>query len=270
MKTTKFLASLLMIIACFLLETTSAFASHELPTNISENTTTIYINNNTFAISRTETQEFETFFDSLAEKLTDVQVSEYDNVIEKHFTSNVNTMYEKVLNFIKDNSTNNSNTYLNVSEEFVEEYKKTYNLGNNTLLIVTPTYFIIDVLTDVSDKNINRETASKSGTTKQTGYGLLGNKLFDLSVTCTFYYDGSSAWYKSGFDYYYTRGILSLWQVSNWRGWKESNGTSYNAYCAGNFHFGLEYDGIGLVIQDVYCKNIITCSKSGTLISSYE
>ena len=99
-------------------------------------------------------------------------------------------------------------------------------------------------------------------------YGLVGNKLFTLTVECTFNYNGSSAWYKSGFDYYYTKGFLSIWQVSNWKGWKEASGSSYKAYCSGNFHFGLEYEGNGLVIQDFYCKNTLTCSKDGKITTS--
>ena len=93
-------------------------------------------------------------------------------------------------------------------------------------------------------------------------------KIFSLTVECKFYYNGSKAWYKSGFDYYYTKGAITLWQVSNWKGWKEKSGTSYKAYCSGNFHWGVEYDGNGLVIQDIYCKNTVTCSKSGTITKS--
>ena len=61
---------------------------------------------------------------------------------------------------------------------------------------------------------------------------------------------------------------LSVWQVSNWKGWKEASGTSYKAYCSGNFHWGIEYGGTGIVIQDYYCKNTLTCSKNGTITKS--
>lgn len=52
------------------------------------------------------------------------------------------------------------------------------------------------------------------------------------------------------------------------KGWREKSGTSYKAYCSGNFHIGLEYKGVGIIVQDLYCKNTITCNKKGSISKS--
>ena len=84
-------------------------------------------------------------------------------------------------------------------------------------------------------------------------------------MDCNFYYNGKKAWYKSGFDAWYTRDALSVWQVSNWKKKKEQNGKSYTAWCAGNFHMGLEVKGVGVVLDDKYIKHKITCNKKGKI-----
>ena len=40
------------------------------------------------------------------------------------------------------------------------------------------------------------------------------------------------------------------------------------ANCSGNFHFGVEYEGNGLIIQELYCKNSLTCTKDGSIIKN--
>lgn len=177
-----------------------------------------------------------------------------------------------VLDIIDGKQAGEKTLRLKTSSAFRTDYEEVFTINDRTTLTVTPTYVVVSIL-DTRDNpdvavNATKATSSKSGTCTKTYYGLVGNKLFTLTVECTFYYNGSSAWYKSGFDYYYTKGVLSIWQVSNWKGWKEASGTSYKAYCSGNFHFGLEYEGNGLVIQDFYCKNTLTCSKDGKITTS--
>jgi len=58
-----------------------------------------------------------------------------------------------------------------------------------------------------------------------------------------------------------------LWQVSNWKYGTESveNGAYTRAYARGNFHYGLEYEGNGLVIQDIYEDVRVSVTKDGTV-----
>ena len=107
------------------------------------------------------------------------------------------------------------------------------------------------------------------GSATKEYYSAAGVNIFTISVSSTFSYNGTKASYYSGFDAYYTRGFLSIWQVSNWVSGKETVGYSYSAYAKGNFHFGLEVNGVGIVIQDFYIKHTVTCSKDGVISRSY-
>lgn len=107
------------------------------------------------------------------------------------------------------------------------------------------------------------------GSATKEYYSAAGVNIFTISVSSTFSYNGTKASYYSGFDAYYTRGFLSIWQVSNWVSGKEAVGYSYSAYAKGNFHFGLEVNGVGIVIQDFYIKHTVTCTKDGVISRSY-
>lgn len=221
-------------------------------------------------IENSELNEYIDYGNNLATLLKNANEKDYDKIIECFCSSNTNPVFENALKIISDPNNKNKILYIN-SEKINENYILNYNIGNNKLLIITPTNIIIDELSIVEDSNKISNyatTKSKSGISSRTYYGLVGNKLFSIAVKCTFNYNGTKAWYKSGFDYYYTKGTLSVWQVSNWRGWKEASGTSYKAYCSGNFHWGVEYNGNGLVIQDYYCKNTLTCDKKGNISRS--
>ena len=195
-----------------------------------------------------------------------------DKVIETFCESHSNPVFERINGVIAESNRDGKGIYLKTTADFDKEYEKTFAIDDKRTLFITPTYIMLDVLT-VDEKSsdlsaLKAGTSSASGTCSKTYYGTNGNKLFSLTVECSFYYNGSKAWYKSGFDYYYSKGSLSVWQVSNLKGWKEASGTSYKAYCSGNFHWGIEYGGTGLVIQDYYCKNTLTCSKNGTITKS--
>lgn len=233
----------------------------------SENNLTTLNLDEEIQIDNSNYEEYEKFGEVLANSLKSAESAEYDGIIKRYCESNTNPVFEDVLEVLTDNKDNNT-VYLKSSEKFNDRYELVYDIGDNQQLVITPSSIIVDTLA-VSDDGLSRATTkSKTGTSSKTYYSVIGNKIFSLTVECKFYYNGSKAWYKSGFDYYYTKGAITLWQVSNWKGWKEKSGTSYKAYCSGNFHWGVEYDGNGLVIQDIYCKNTVTCSKSGTITKS--
>lgn len=97
---------------------------------------------------------------------------------------------------------------------------------------------------------------------------LLGQEIYRITQEAQFTYTGSSV---SGnySDGYYEKGFLSIWQVSDFEDSKEStiNGSAV-VKSAANFHYGLEINGIGLVIQDNYCWVDVRCTKSGS-VSGY-
>ncbi len=183
----------------------------------SENNLTTLNLDEEIQIDNSNYEEYEKFGEVLANSL---KSAEYDGIIKRYCESNTNPVFEDVLEVLTDNKDNNT-VYLKSSEKFNDRYELVYDIGDNQQLVITPSSIIVDTLT-VSDDGLSRATTkSKTGTSSKTYYSVIGNKIFSLTVECKFYYNGSKAWYKSGFDYYYTKGAITLWQVSNWKGWKE-------------------------------------------------
>lgn len=270
-KISRSIALMLAFVMCLSLGVTPVLAADVLANKeiMAVETNTVLVNEAMLEINQADIVEYVAFSDSLADKLKVAESEDYDSVIQEYFASNANPVFESVLEVIDNNTSAESILYLNVPSEFIEKYEETYEIDDNTMLIVTPTYIVIDTLTTANTSDSLASTAaaaatsSTSGVSSKTYYGLLGNKLFSLAVECGFYYDGSSAWYKDGFDYYYSKGTLSFWKVTNWKGWKEKSGTSYKAYCAGNFSWGVKYQDNELIFQDIYCKNTVSCTKDG-------
>lgn len=271
MKIKRTVSILLATILC-LSSGVTAFASDGGEDTQTASTQTVIIDEKTMDISSSEITGYEEYGKGLAAAIRATDERSLDETVKSFCGSHANPIFEDVQNIISENSRHEGQLYLETPQSFVENYEKTYVIDENRTLTITPTYIVVDILTisDDSSKALSPQatTSSKSGISSKTYYSVAGTKVFSLAVACTFYYNGSKAWYKSGFDYYYTKGTLSVWQVSNWRGWKEASGTSYKAYCSGNFHWGIEYEGNGLVIQDYYCKNTLTCNKSGTISTS--
>lgn len=70
--------------------------------------------------------------------------------------------------------------------------------------------------------------------------------------------------------YYEKGGLPNPWQVSNWEvGTTIIEGGAYcRAYARGNFHWGFEYQGNGVVIQDVYEDVRVSVTRDGTVYRS--
>ena len=174
-----------------------------------------------------------------------------------------------------------------LTQDFCDNYEYTYT-DDKVEIVLNPLYIEVSELDETPQANENEKdgrktlastvtnlignevyAASKTKTRtcseKKTYYSWAGMKIFTIGMECNFYYNGTKAWYKSGFDAWYTRGALSVWQVSNWKEKREKNGKSYTAWCAGNFHMGLEVKGVGLVLDDKYIKHKITCTKDGKI-----
>mgnify|MGYP001045689381 CR=1 FL=1 len=150
---------------------------------------------------------------------------------------------------------------------FVEE-----TINDNVSVIFTdgPAYFvnITEETPTLSNTNVlyaraatkNTKTITHTYTAK--GY-VLGQTLFKVGVKGYFSYNHSKVT-PHFVDAWYRRGNLSIWQVSGW-----SHGTLINSanhgevYGKGNFHYGAEYQGIGLTVEDVYVKVYIRGDKNG-------
>lgn len=123
--------------------------------------------------------EYIDYGNNLATLLKNANEKDYDKIIECFCSSNTNPVFENALKIISDPNNKNKILYIN-SEKINENYILNYNIGNNKLLIITPTNIIIDELSVVEDSNKISNyatTKSKSGISSRTYYGLVGNKL---------------------------------------------------------------------------------------------
>ena len=232
--------------------------------------TIVELNEDTLKITQYDINNFEEFANKLALDLSHAKEDEYDSIIQQAYQSGDNIIGLKAKNVIQKSLLNYFNDILlKTSKSLIEDNVKVVTTDEDNTFLITPMYVVHDKLEVPKEVVMSRaKTKEKFARNTKTAYGYLGNKLFDVTVECRFNYNGKKAWYKSDFDYYYSKGFLSIWQVSNWSGGHEASGTSYQAKCSGNFHYGLEYEGNGLVVQDIYCRNTITCSKNGNISKS--
>jgi hypothetical protein len=150
-----------------------------------------------------------------------------------------------------------------------------YVKGNETVA-ATPDRIAKGAI-DVSNKTLS---ASSSGVTpivsySYTAYGAIaGQKLWEVTQEAQFTYTGSSV--KANYAHgSYTRGTLSLWQVQNWEDSSlstinDQNGWEARAMSSGNFNFGIEVEGVGIVVQDVNCWVDARCTYNGLTTGYYE
>lgn len=197
--------------------------------------------------------------------------SDYDQLLTNFFNQG-NTISPEELKIINDSDLIDTELKksMNYSEDEIANSKilKSEIINGKEITFYNNGVFSIE---DDEPEKANRVTASGTvtGTATKSYYSWVGLKLFTISVTCKFKYNGSKASYHSGLDGYYKRGILSIWQVSNWQVGREQAGTSYTAYAKGNFHYGFEIKGIGIIVQELYIKHVVTCSKTGKITKSY-
>lgn len=126
-----------------------------------------------------------------------------------------------------------------------------------------------------SIKNLNDSITPSSRSNSVWGqaykdyYSNIGVHIFTIAVGTGFSYNGQKASYYGNFTAYYKRGNLSIWQVDNWEKGHEPVGSSYQAFAQGNFHYGLEVSGVGIVFQDLYISHSVTCSKDGKISKNF-
>jgi hypothetical protein len=277
--------SLCAIIASLMLATVPVYA--EGLSTIAPVAEQIQLDTESLDLGQNDLKEYEKFSDGLAVELRKADGESIGEIIKEYNLNNACTVNDKVDQVIEACDSNAMKTTID------RELKETYRIDEHTTVTITPLYiaeeefiqgspkdegYVPEHLT-IGDKIINLfiDSAYAASVTKSTGtvyakrsiYNRFGQMMVAVHTQCNFYYDGNKAWYKSGFDGYYTRGLFTLWGCSQWDKWKEANGTSYSATARGVFCWGLQYEGNGLIVDEAVCRVKITCSKNGIITKSY-
>ncbi len=192
---------------------------------------------------------------------------------------------EDIINhYIKSNSDKiklNSNINTKSDTSLIKSEDRTYKLNNG--IQITFTDGDLFYITEVKEENnaiatplpnqgisyaptLGIQSMSNTNTiiAYWSKYSWVNLLLFTVYTKGYFAYDGTQV-EAHHIDSWYTRGTLSVWQVSNWEegGYNYAGGTSAEFYGRGNFHYGIEYQGIGLVLEDKYVNLYVLGDKDG-------
>ena len=127
--------------------------------------------------------------------------------------------------------------------------------------------------------NIKSEMNSQSGdnslstpylNSSVSEYNKFGWKLFTVCTEGYFEYDHKSV-QPYHIDSWYVHNMpFNLWQISNWeKGAHMISSNTAEVYGQGNFHYGFEYNGSGLIIQNYYVKVYLSCDQNGNYQARY-
>lgn len=104
----------------------------------------------------------------------------------------------------------------------------------------------------------------------RTWYGLFSTKLFDITCSGDYAYDGASAWDAGNSESDYTFGDFSFGTVSGWdSGVITYQGTSCEVYGRGTFGGGFTYNGNSYQFAQKYYEVYLTCTKNGSISARY-
>lgn len=222
------------------------------------------VNSKTINISKNEMKQYDALAKSIATALSKNKDGKYEKAISNYVSKNNTAIQKAIIERIGDASykaTKVRDANIIISPDFEKTLKRTYSFSN-AVITVTPFEICVNK-TDKNKANTKKKTKVRYYSESQTYYSWVGIKLFTVGLECNYNYNGKKAWYHSGFDGWYYRGKFSIWQVSNWKERREKSGTNYVAWVAGNFHYGIEYKGVGWIVCDRYIKHSATCNKSG-------
>lgn len=157
---------------------------------------------------------------------------------------------------------------------------RTYQLKDGSNITFTNRgYFLIDSLKEDSNDNTGQPIDTKSEMNSQSGdnllytptltssvseYNWLGWKLFTVRTQGYFGYDHKSV-QPYHIDSWYVHNMpFNLWQISNWEnGAHMISSSTAEVYGQGNFHYGFEYNGNSLTVQNYYVKVYLSCDQNG-------
>lgn len=197
-------------------------------------------------------------------------------IITEYF---VNTSQKTVLPETEKDNNKDFNSYVSDNVDngtFTEQ-----EISDNVKIVLTDSpFFIVETVTTdetpiddnilkSSDFTLTATAASKATKTNTYNYvvkSMLGNTAFTITVQGYFTYNGTAV-NPHLVDAWYTKGTLSIWQVDNWE-----EGVTYEMsgkvriYGRGNFHFGVEIAGYGLVVQDKFIVAFQEGDKDGGVL----
>jgi len=151
---------------------------------------------------------------------------------------------------------------------------RTYQLedGSNITFTNEGFFYISGIKEEANSRTIVAQSTTAKTSTSYTNtikaykdfYSNTGFRMFSIYAKGYYGYNGKTvkAYYM---DSWYTRGTASPWQVTNWKegGYNYATGTLSEIYGRGNFHWGFEYAGSGIILQDYYIEVKSKCDKNG-------
>lgn len=161
---------------------------------------------------------------------------------------------------------------------------RTYQLKDGSNITFTnKDFFLIDNLkvnnNTIKPINEKSEMNSQSGDNSlytpplkfsASEYNWLGWKLFTVYAKGYFGYDHKSVQPYFDDSWYVHNMPFNLWQISNWeKGAHMISNSTAEVYGQGNFHYGFEYNGGGLTVQDYYIKIYLSCDQNGNYETHY-
>jgi hypothetical protein len=180
---------------------------------------------------------------------------------------------EIICNYIKSNKLESSDIKNNIGNEH-----RTYELvnGEKVTFADNGTIYLSGIKEEAITSAIEPKSRSISYTDNLTGYvhayNGLGLKMYTVYTKGYFEYDGSTVEDHHYNSWYVRYGSINPWQVSNWEkgGYSHSSGTYAQIYGRGNFHYGLEVNGVGIIVQDDYVNLYIECDEDGDYNCGYD
>lgn len=101
-------------------------------------------------------------------------------------------------------------------------------------------------------------------------YNSLGWKLFTVYTRGYFRYDNESVQPYHVDSWYVHNMPFNLWQISNWEeGTDIISSSTAEVYSQGYFHYGFEYNGNSLTVQNYYVKVYLSCDQNGNYGAYY-
>lgn len=191
-----------------------------------------------------------------------------DDVIANYFKANKDN-----ISISKDGTVSGNNN------------SRTYQLKDGSNITFTDQgYFLIDSLKEEANNTIQpinekSEMNSQSEvnslytpilTSTVSGYNRLGWKLFTVYTKGYFVYDHKSVQPYHRNSWYVRNMPFNLWQISNWeKGAHMISSSTAEVYGQGDFHYGFEYNGKGLTVQNYYVKIYLSCDQNGNYETHY-
>ncbi len=208
----------------------------------------------------------------LEQGLIDVLNSDTKNLAADYVIANYCKANEDKISISEDN---------NVSSK---SNSRTYQLesGSNITFINHGNFLIDDLKVDnntiqpVNKENeMNLQSEDNSFYTPSlissvSEYNSFGWKLFTVYTQGYFGYDNKSVQPYHVNSWYVHNMPFNLWQISNWKEGTDiiSNSTA-EVYSQGNFHYGFEYKGNSLTVQNYHVKVYLSCDQNGNYGAYY-